>query len=315
MGFNNLKYFFLIKIILNLKKNCISSKLINQNININNCLISFIYSSGNGGAIYINSSIYSLNINDTTFYQCISTSGHGGAIYFENGFIIQLFRICALYCKSNSGNHYQFAYLQTNNNQLLDLISISKCYNNTVGYTTLFLIFGNQSLSNINISYNSNIAHSGISHVPSSILFSIYCTLYNNTVSFYNCIYLNSETGTISKSNIISNNSPSYGVIFVDSVGNYILTECIFDKNQNVLLYISGKLTLHNCFILSGSSIISGIVSNSIIYKITNYYQHTIYSTFYCSNNLNSKIYSQRSILKFFNIHLLYFFQFFINYF
>ena len=52
----------------------ISIKTKNQNINMNNCLISIISSNGNGGAIYINTEL-SLIINDTTFYQCISTNG------------------------------------------------------------------------------------------------------------------------------------------------------------------------------------------------------------------------------------------------
>ena len=51
-----------------------------------NCLIKDISSSDHGGAFCISSSSLSLNINETTFYQCISTNGCGGAIYFASSF-------------------------------------------------------------------------------------------------------------------------------------------------------------------------------------------------------------------------------------
>ena len=47
-------------------------------------------------------------------------------------------------------------------------------------------------------------------------MFSNYCTFYNNSVSSYSCIYLVGKSGTISKSNIILNNSPTnYGLVYV----------------------------------------------------------------------------------------------------
>ena len=64
---------------LNLRSNCITTRTVNENINMNNCLISIISSTQNGGAICI-ISLLSLSIEDSTFYQCISTSGNGGAI-------------------------------------------------------------------------------------------------------------------------------------------------------------------------------------------------------------------------------------------
>ena len=66
-------------------KNCISSRTVNQNINMSNCLIRGISSLDSGGAIYIISAALSLIINETTFYNCSSTTVFGGAIFFENG--------------------------------------------------------------------------------------------------------------------------------------------------------------------------------------------------------------------------------------
>ena len=44
-----------------------------------------------------------LYINDTTFYQCISSNGDGFVIYFIDSLNINLFRICVVYLKSVSG--------------------------------------------------------------------------------------------------------------------------------------------------------------------------------------------------------------------
>ena len=78
-----------------------------------NCFISVISSSGHGGAIYIDNTTLSLICKDTTFYECMTSNGQGGAIYFTNGLNIQIYRICALYCRATP--HFQFAYFQTNN--------------------------------------------------------------------------------------------------------------------------------------------------------------------------------------------------------
>ena len=112
-------------------------------------------------------------------------------------------------------------------------------------------------------------------------MFSNYFTFYNNTVSGSRCIYLNGgNSHTISKSNIIFNNSHTWGVVFVYE-GNFKLNECIFDQNKNTLLYVnSGSLKLINCYLLTGSSSTHGRVTNSLISTNTNYY---IYSIYYCS--------------------------------
>ena len=265
-----------------LQANCITTRTVNQNINMMNCLIKDFSSTGHGGAIYIDSSSLSLIFHDTTFYNCTTSSGNGGAIYFTNGLNIQLFRICAVGCNTNT--HYQFAYLQTTSNQVLDLITIYNC-SNLIGYETLRFENGKQNISNINVSYNNNYVISGFIYVCSNNIFSNYCTFYNNTVGLYRCIDFHGYSGTISKSNIILNNSPnSNGVIYIDS-GNYIFNECIFDQNKNILLYLytGSTLQLNNCYYLTGASSTFGSITNSLIISNTNYYLYSIYSTYYCS--------------------------------
>ena len=57
---------------------------------------------------------------------------------------IQLFRIWALYCNAQN---FQFAYFQTNNNKILDLITINNC-SNLIGSYTLYFDQGNLNISN-----------------------------------------------------------------------------------------------------------------------------------------------------------------------
>ena len=114
-------------------------------------------------------------------------------------------------------------------------------------------------------------------------MISNYCTFYNNTVSSGTCIHLTGYPGTISKFNVVLNNSPNsyYGVVYVNGFSTYILNEFIFDQNKDILLYVnSDPLRLENCYFLTGSSSQHGSVINSLISTKTNYY---IYSTYYCS--------------------------------
>ena len=95
-------------------------------------------------------------------------------------------------------------------------------------------------------------------------MFSYYCTFYNITIINYWCIYLNGNSGTVSKSNIFNNSPTNYGIVTVSS-GNYILNECIFDQNKDNLIFIeSGTLLYDDCYININ----------------TNYYLHSIYFTY-----------------------------------
>ena len=281
------KTFFLFNPTFILLANCIKSRTVNQNINMIYCLIKDFSSSDSGGAILINTA-KSININGTTFYSCFSTNGHGGAIWFDNGLNINLFRICAVRC---SAFNRQFAYLETTYNQLLDLITIYNC-SNINGYQPLNLAYGNQNISNLNMSYNNNNHISGINYYNPNSMLSSYCTFYNNSAGSTRCIQFYGNSGTISKSNIILNNSPTnYGVVYVNT-GNYILKECIFDQNKNTLLYVVSSCTLQliNCYYLTGSSSTFGSVlfSNPLITADAKYYINSIYFTYYCSYSSSS---------------------------
>ena len=200
---------------LKLESLCISTRISNQNISLENCLISYLYSNiGNGGAVNIETSC-NLLINETTFYECVSLSGFGGAIYFSYGISAHFFKTCGLYCRTASLHLQQFAKIDCKNNIRLDLVAISKCYNQSLAHRTLELYEGIQYIFNTNISFNFNIDKSGIYYLCPTDMYSNYCTFHNNSVSSMFCIYLVCNIGNISKTNIIKNYCPKNGVVYV----------------------------------------------------------------------------------------------------
>ena len=203
-------------------------------------------------------------INDTTFYECITSSGNGGAIFFLGGYNSQLNRVCGIKCFGING---QFSYISPNSNYFnyLDYLSISECYNSSIGDNSIYLNFGLQNINNLNSSFNKNKGYVGIIlfYNPNKFL-SYYCTFYNNSEIQYTIIHFQSGTGgNLSNWNIINNYGKDRGIIYIWSV-HYKLIECIFINNKIVLLYIdSGTLTLLNCIINHQFEI--STISNPII--------------------------------------------------
>ena len=238
---------------------------------------------------------YYLLINDTTFYQCISTTTESGAIYHVFGIEMKLFRICALNCRSAPSFHNQFAnFYKTNNNlNFIDYLTVSKCFNQSQGHTTLRLYGGNQTFTNSNVSNNLNIANSGILlSNPNNLLF-FFCSFYNNSSSQGKIINLELKTGNISLINIIKNDSfGGFGVIFLES-GIYYLNECIFFNNIGTLLYVnSGSLILINCILNHTLNKIStntktAPIINTLITNETSSYLLTHYNTNFIYSNTN----------------------------
>ena len=157
-----------IQLIVFYDRNYIISRRFNQNNKMVNCLIKDISSFVDGGAISINSSD-SLHLNDSIFYQSIYIDGYGGAIYFLYGLHITIFTIFAWHFVNICG---QFACIGTNNNQIFDKISIYN-FGNLIGDLTHLIAFGDQNITNINIS-NNNIHVDDIKYLYPNIMFSNY---------------------------------------------------------------------------------------------------------------------------------------------
>ena len=261
-----------------------------KNINISNCFFSRSSSySGSGGVIYVSGGSYSMNINNSMFYNCVC-SNIGGAIYFSSH-NSSLSMICANRCSCDVYSSCHFAYLIASQVNQVEFISVSNCSHVTSGISPFALYTGNQRVDNTNSSMNNAIQISGIWISSPSSFISSHCTFSNNKVTGYSCIYFSSTSGIMSNANIVHNNSPSnYGIVHVDGAGSRKMIYCIFQNNQNRLFYVlGGSLEVSHSFIyhstasFSISTSVSTSNNNSMISIIT--YQLPFFNSYYCSTD------------------------------
>jgi len=250
----------------------------NVNIEISNCffLRSSLY-SGDGGVININAVSLFMSLSYSVFYNCIAKNG--GAIYFSSS-SSYLNMICASRCSAGTA-YYHFAYLVSSVVNHVEYTSFSNCSDTTLGFYSIYIKSGEQSVKNINSSMNHCGRYSGI-YVSSPTSFtSTHCTFSNNIITSSICIYLFTKFGKFSSANIVHNNSPSssYGVIMSSQYQN--LDYCIFQNNQNTLF--SGNLEITNSFI-DHYGITSSINNNSLT-KTSTYRLH-FFNSVYCSTDL-----------------------------
>jgi len=111
---------------------------------------------------------------------------------------------------------------------------VSICIKLLSYYISIFFFFlniGNQRIDNTNSSMNNAERVSGICIDYPISFTSSHCTFSNNKVSGYSCIDFCSNSGTITYANIFHNNSPSLGVVSVESSGSRKMMNCIFKNN------------------------------------------------------------------------------------
>ena len=266
---------------------------VDESISISLCFFSrYLAFSGDGGVIMVSYGCScSVNINYSMFYNCVCSS-NGGAIYF-NSHIIYIRMICASSC---NGNEKHFAYLYTSQVNQVEYLSVSNCSHATSGYSSIYLQRGNQSIDNTNSSMNNaNQGPGVVIDYPSSFT-SSHCTFSNNKVSGSMCIPIYSPTGAVSMSyaNIVHNNSPGFGIIYLYGSGSKKMMYCIFRNNQNYLFYVfSGSLEVSHSFIdhseyFSSKVAVSTSTNNSFTYRIT--YQLQFFKSYYCNAELPAPV-------------------------
>jgi len=274
----------------------------NQNIDISQCFFSRTSEYNyNGGVIYVNGS-YTLKVQFSMFYNCVS-SQTGGAIYIS---ILDSYlkMICANRC---TGSYGHFARLRASQTNQVELISVSFCSYSPSGYSPLIIEDGNQRIDNTNSSMNKANMVSGISNVSPSSFTSSFCTFSNNNVLEQYCIILSTfrfcvrwlisyfvgpcvewsyETETISYANIIHNNSPSGGVIYVQ-FGSLQMMGCIFHNNHNYLF--SGRsIIVSDSFIDHSSSFSTDYTVNTYsnnLFTRRMTYQIPYFYSYYCKSD------------------------------
>jgi len=260
-------------------------------INISDCFFSrYSWFSGDGGVIYVEGGSFSININSSMFYNCFANIG--GAIYF-NSLNSCLRMICANSCSCRADLISHFAFLSASQVNQFDYPSVSNCSHTTSGDYPIYFVSGNQRFDNANISMNNAEWGSGISIDSPTSFSSSHVTFSNNNESNGICIYFYSDSGTISMSyaNIVHNNSPQYGVVLVDKEGSKKMIYCIFQNNQNILLYVgSGSLEVSHSFIdhselsFSSNIVVSILTNNSFTNIVT--YQIQFFNSHHCNTDI-----------------------------
>jgi len=259
-----------------------------SNINISDCFFSRTSQyAGNGGVISVASGVYTMYVNNSMFYNCISQ--RGGAIYFWSS-KSYLKMICANSCSASMW--YHLAYIIASHNNQMEYLSASNCsFTTSISYS-IFMQAGNQSFDNTNCSMNNANEFSGVIFNFPSILTSSYCTFSNNKVLDSVCIYFYTDSDTISMSyaNIVHNNSPTkFGVVCVEGTGSRKMMYCIFQNNQNYLFCVlSGSLEVSHSFIdhsalLSTSIAVSTATNNTFTNRMT--YQLQFFNSLHCNTD------------------------------
>lgn len=260
----------------------------NRSISISLCFFSRSMSfSGNGGVINIDGGLYSMIIEYSMFYNCTS-SLQGGAIYFNSSHS-DINMVCANRCSCGYNMNFQFSYLRASQMNHLEYISVSYCSPSISGNYPLCLKSGNQRVENLNSSMNNAKICSGLCTSSPSSFSCSYCTFSNNYAYALGCINVISSSGTITIAftNIVHNNSPSYGVVLTYDTGIKIMMYCIFHKNRDTLFSVEyGLLQVIHSFIDHSSqfSIYSSLdtaTNNSFISKTT--YEIQFFNSYHCN--------------------------------
>jgi len=286
--------FFINEIIYCIVYGCVNESVdqgrsyLRVNILVSDCFFSRTAElSGNGGVIYVSSGTYLMNVNYSMFYKC-TCSGNGGAISFYSS-NSSLRMICANSCNAYN---YHFGIFQTQIFQV-DFLSVSNCSHTTTGYGPIRSNLGTQRVDNTNFSMNNAKQYSvfGVSS-PSSFT-SSHCTLSNNKVLQSICINFLSDSGIIlvSFTNIIHNNSPSLGVVYISGSGATKMMYCIFQNNDNYLFCVgSGSLEVSDSFIDHSSSSFSSLLAVSTASNNSNATTKTYRIQFFNSYLCNADI-------------------------
>jgi len=281
------------------------------NISVSDCFFcrSNIFSQ-DGAVIYVVGEEFSMRIETTTFYHCISSS-NGGAIYYDSINLV-LKMVCANLCSASS---YHFALLKSSQSNSVQFLSISCCSNTSTGQWSTRLSLGKQEYSHSNSSLNkANWISSTLFWTQESIHFS-FSTISSNQVSGSVCSYFNTKSGTMLFGNIIQNNFPiKYGVIIADS-GSIQFQYSIFDSNLNTLFCVlSGSLELSHCYISHSGKVSTSTpvsTSNNNSFTKQNTYNIQYYESHYCladdplrhiSSTRSNTLFHQRNI--FINLYL-----------
>jgi len=239
----------------------------NCNIDINDCyFIRLSQFNGKGGVILCENGPFNVRVYFSMFFNC-SSSLNSGAIHLSNITNSQLRMICANKC-TGANNH--FGQFRVTNNNSINYLSVSFCSKIASGVYSFCLVDGNNTICNTNSSLNNARDKSGIA-ILGDIHLCQFCTFSNNNCSKGCCLYFRLNKSIISYINIVHNNAPDCGVLWLNYNTSLQMYNCIFDMNHDTLFLIQDKssLVLSHCFVRHTEVPFSRAENATIIYEST----------------------------------------------
>jgi len=269
-----------------------------------NCLFHGFYTEESGGVLYLNDMEFHIDIYLCTFYLCVSYIS-GGALFFNNAAngksSINMRNTCASTCFALSvDNNGAFANVQLKCYPICNMsfVSILKSSpHKTVTWGTVLISKANASIMNVNSSKNQCYIGScfWIQSCDNTLINS--CTFQGNSIEYGHNFYFGSSTGSriIQNCNVIGNNGINYGVMSHQGNSQFLILNCVFTKNTEILFCNlwhsgyggSGVLTVRSCYISHSGTIFSSWAGAPIYNEMNSFttfptYAHSHFNTFHC---------------------------------
>ena len=96
------------------------------NINVKSCLFKLCKTNGDGGGLSVSGETLTLQIRESSFFDCDSTEGKGGGIFFD-GISMYAKNTCFSYCESDSSGQAIYAQTMTKKNLYIEGCDVSRC--------------------------------------------------------------------------------------------------------------------------------------------------------------------------------------------
>jgi len=264
-----------------------------------NCLFSLSQSSPNkGGAIFTDQNNINLSLNSCTFYNC-SSLDDGGAVYFRSshGGTVDFCKVCIYQCFCAGDRcSYPFGYFFVDHlkNNSHRFISSSSKHLQTVNDYYYAIEDGYQYFENNN--FTRNCFHAFVTLLTTNPTLSkvMMCNFVRNHAIFRGILHFDCGSYSIKSINVVNNTyeEEGQGVFFQSGVSNCVLTLSSFCMNNNTLFFLTdlsvlyimdceiehnklcltnGNVSLSNCMISYGTSIMTKVFS--------------VYSTYFCESD------------------------------
>ena len=289
-------------------------------ININLCFFNqMTLLNDSGSCIYLTSDIISKVLIENCYFHNCTSLNEGGSCYINLLYSNVVFnKNCGSYCYT-TGLHKsgQFLYSIASNNYRNEMFlqSYSYCSRDFLidRFSPIYIYSGNQLFEKINGSKNFLYYSSSFyTHYP-SFFSGKFCNFINNSLYKWESVSFGGNKGNFSHSNVIQNNSPTYGVVLVWYSGSYIINDSIFIRNTDKLFEIGpgSILIVFNCWIQHPENFIG---SPSIYQSLNNYFNFTStyqilhFITGLCYNNFQISKNSKFSLNYILIINILFFY-------